>query len=341
MRSTSTISVILAMCVCLAACSEPDLRSTPDQRPTSIIHGISYPVWAEDGYSRVENAEHITQIAATGANWISFTITWYQPNTKASCPEPTIETAHLDGLDRVTELAADAGLHVAIKAMVDVSDGTYRGELEPADLDRWFTCYGQLMAEIADRAERSGAELIVVGTEFISLEQYDERWRSLIADLRERFSGSLTYSVNFTDVGSVDFWDDLDLIGVSAYWPLSEVPTTDVDALVEAWQPVAALLDTMSLRWDRPILLAELGYRSVEGATTAPWDWATGSQPADEEQEAAFAAAARVWQRRDTFGGVLIWAWDDLADTDEDQATDYTPRGKPAESIIRTWFSTT
>jgi hypothetical protein len=76
----------------------------------------------------------------------------------------------------------------------------------------------------------------------------------------------VTYAANWDAYERTPFWDDLDLIGVDAYFPLSSDPDVSVGELVEAWEPVVSDLRTFAIRHDRPILFAEFGYRSVEGA---------------------------------------------------------------------------
>lgn len=332
------------MCVSmmvLTACSgEQQQQALPQPSPQPVM-GISYPVWAADGYDRPENAVHVAQIADIGANWISLTITWYQDELGSSCPAPGPQTVSLEGIERVAAPARSAGLEVAIKPMVDLPDDTYRGEIEPDDVEQWFDCYATLMGEVAQVGDRSGAGMIIVGTELISLERHEQNWRALIAQLRDEFAGTLTYSANYTDLDTIGFWDDLDFIGVSAYWPLADRPTDDVDLLVAGWQPHVQALEAMARSWDREILLTEVGYRSVHGAVVAPWDWQSDLEADQAEQAAAFEATRAAWSGSQHFAGLLVWAWDDLSDAGDDQATDYTPRAKVAELVIYNWFSDT
>ena len=50
-----------------------------------------------------------------------------------------------------------------------------------------------------------------------------QHWWELIANIRQSYSGQLTYAANFDNYQEVYFWDQLDLIGINAYFPLREL----------------------------------------------------------------------------------------------------------------------
>ena len=60
------------------------------------------------------------------------------------------------------------------------------------------------------------------------------------------YRGPLTYGANFDEVFDVPFWDALDWIGVSGYFPLVDAASPDLRALEEAWQPIVKRLEQLS-----------------------------------------------------------------------------------------------
>lgn len=106
-----------------------------------------------------------------------------------------------------------------------------------------------------------------------------KHWRRLIADVRQRFDGKLTYAANFDQYQDVAFWDALDLIGVNAYFPLrgaSDAPAAPRDLLPlfqDRWREVLGAIDTMRSQrgLDQPVLFTEIGYTARAGATLEPW----------------------------------------------------------------------
>jgi Glycoside Hydrolase Family 113 len=108
----------------------------------------------------------------------------------------------------------------------------------------------------------------------------EAHWRELIARVRERYSGRLTYAANFDQYEFVAFWDALDLFAINAYFPLRghlipEIGGGELGALLEArW--LARLRKLEAFRRarhlpDRRFLFTELGYVRRVNSTIQPW----------------------------------------------------------------------
>lgn len=108
----------------------------------------------------------------------------------------------------------------------------------------------------------------------------DAHWRRLVAQVREVYSGRLTYAANFDQYQQVGFWDALDVIGVNAYFPLrsdlalaSDSPaleTTFAASWSETLEAFKELLERDGLQ-GRPFLFTEIGYTRRAGGTLEPW----------------------------------------------------------------------
>lgn len=299
--------------------------------------GIAYPVWERDGYDRPAARRALDEIRATGAAWVVLTPTCYQRDLRASVINcATAQTTTDAGLVREIAAAHRAGLRVMLKPHVDLpSDDLDRASIVPSRPDAWFAAYTRMMSRYADIARTAGVDQLAVGTELAGTSGDGERWRGVIAELRRRYDGPMTYAANYDEYTGVAFWDALDLVGVDAYWPLADEPTADAAALVEAWRPIASALEAFSRRTGKRILFTEAGYASRRGSTTAPFDWLTSPLRDDAEQAAAYEALLSTFEGRPWFAGVHWWMWDDLPGSGEDQTRDYTPRGKPAEAVLR------
>jgi hypothetical protein len=53
---------------------------------------------------------------------------------------------------------------------------------------------------------------------------------------KKNLLGKLTYAANWDDFDKVPFWNELDYIGIDAYFPLSNATTPSVLELNDAWQ---------------------------------------------------------------------------------------------------------
>jgi len=72
-----------------------------------------------------------------------------------------------------------------------------------------------------------------------------------------------------------------------------------------------------------------------DGAASRPWDY-TVRAPVDlEEQRRCYAAFVDAW-RGAALAGVYFWDWSGPGGASD---AHYTPRGKPAEAVVRRWFA--
>jgi hypothetical protein len=137
--------------------------------------------------------------------------------------------------------------------------------------------------------------------------QLESNWRRLIEEVRQVYSGKVTYAANFDQVEHVGFWDALDFIGVNAYFPLRDRLEPDAASgdmpgqFLERWREILARLDALRAELgerSKPVLVTELGYTSRRGSTLQPW---AGSGFAVVEGPGGSAerdAALVVWQEQ-------------------------------------------
>ena len=129
------------------------------------------------------------------------------------------------------------------------------------------------------------ADAFVVGTELDRTVHRDGAWRRVIAAVRDRFGGHITYAANWTHYEQVPFWDAVDVIGIQGYFPLAERPgLPEPERLQAAWNERLDELAMFSRLQNRKIVLAELGYSRSAQAAVRPWDGREGGEHAEETQ---------------------------------------------------------
>jgi hypothetical protein len=182
-----------------------------------------------------------------------------------------------------------------------------RGE---EDWRRWFASYESYLLPYARQAQEAGADLFCVGREIdLTVRLREADWRRLIARVRAEFKGPLTYSANFDDWQAIGFWDALDFIGVSAYFPLSQRADPPLSELEAGWERALAPLELAHRRWNRPVLLTEAGFPSVPTAAWVPWK--EERTPADVWlQSRCYEATLRALARRPWIEGAFFWLWE-------------------------------
>ncbi|GAB5416961.1 MAG: hypothetical protein Crog4KO_18280 [Crocinitomicaceae bacterium] len=110
--------------------------------------------------------------------------------------------------------------------------------------------------------------------------QLQKQWKKLIKKTRKDFSGKLTYAANFDNYFDVGFWDNLDFIGINAYFSLrgTESQYTDTSELTQVlskgWKNVFHQVDSFQLEVgisEMPIFFTELGYTKYANSSLEPW----------------------------------------------------------------------
>ncbi len=253
-----------------------------------------------------------------------------------------------EGLLSMGRMARGAGLRVIlIPTLADFVDGHWRGEVrmtDEASWAAWFSSYRLFIYHYARLADAMGAVGLSVGTELRETVGHEDEWRETIAMVREGFRGWLTYAANWDDYDRVPWWDAVDLIGVQAYFELGDPASTTPYAarrqqLIDAWEPIKQQLARVSASTGKRVLFTEIGYKSHVGATAYPWKWEIEGTTDLEIQQAAYEAAFEIFWREAWFAGFYWWKWRPAGVLRGDDVRDFTPQGKPAESVIRKYYS--
>lgn len=179
-----------------------------------------------------------------------------------------------------------------------------------ADWRRWFEEYTAYILPYAANAQASGADMFCVGRELDStVVAREEDWRRVIALIRAEFEGPLVYSANFDSWEKIGFWDALDYIGVSAYFPLSSDGDPSVGEMEKGWAKAFESLEAASRRFDRKVLLTEAGFPSIGTAARTPWR--ERQTPADVWLQArCYEATFRSLASRPWVEGAFFWLWE-------------------------------
>lgn len=298
-------------------------------------NGAAAPVWDDEAYGTDDYAGLLARLAEAGSPWVSLVPTWYQDALESSTiySESGGRTATDASLVSAIEEAHSLGMQVILKPHVDVAGGGSRISIEPGDVNAWFSSYRDMILHYAAMAESQDVAQFVVGTELRGTSVHEAEWRELIADVRDVYSGPITYAANHDEFSEVAFWDALDFIGVDAYFPLSEIPTTIISDLRRSWDPIVESLAEVADHFGRSVVFTEIGYPSQEGATTQPFNPNFSEVVSEEEQAAALQAMIESLEPQPWFGGFHWWMWFDEDDAAH-AALSYMPEGKLAGTIL-------
>jgi hypothetical protein len=301
--------------------------------PERWQRGANVTAFLPDAYAAPEARRAMLTARAAGVEVVALVPTWYMADATADSVEVDPEKTPTDASLRAASASAhELDLELVLKPHVDVADGSFRGDIAPDDNEAWFDSYRRMMLAYADLATEIEADVLIVGTELTSMTLDPEPWRELIAAVRDRYDGELSFAANWVDgAETIEFWNELDFIGIDAYMPLqTESRTPTVEQLVEAWGPHLVRMRALQERWDLPILFTEAGYRSRVGAATQE----AGGVISEQAQANAYEAAFEALSEENWFEGIWWWEWSGEGLYDPGG---FTPEGKLAERVLVDW----
>jgi len=300
--------------------------------------GVNYTAWAAEEYATPASDASLSLLKTIGANWVAILVTEYMDTKSATeIYADKVLTPSESSLIHVVQMAHSQGLNVMLKLHVDPKDGTWRGEIFPANIEAWFENYQGRVLHYIKLAESLGVELFCLGTELRSLsgKAFRDYWERLISAVREIFTGPLVYAANWDEFQTVSFWDLLDYVGIDAYFPLSYTKTPSVEELLLAWVPWISLIETWQREVGKLVIFTEVGYRSIDYAAREPWNWTINGSYNPQAQANCYHAVFRAFWGRPWFAGLFFWNWQTNPAAGGPGDLGYTPQNKPAQEILR------
>ncbi|NNF45113.1 MAG: hypothetical protein HKN62_19105 [Phycisphaerales bacterium] len=293
--------------------------------------------------------EGVDKIAEMGANTLIVVTPWFQEHVHSQTIRhdpalcPTAEQ-----LEAILERAEQRGLASILMPIILIEhpgEKDWRGVIRPRSWEAWWRSYDRFTDYFLGIANRAGVDCFVVGSELNTTEDQLERWDRLVTRVRAEFSGLISYSANWDRYHKVTLWPLVDVLSVSAYFELERSrPGAPEPDIARAWATERERLLQTAARWQRPLLLSEIGYPALPWANAHPWNYV-----AEDGTRADPEAQARCWR-------AFFTAWSDVvADADSDalgfcgyrwdpyhrggaRDTGYGVVGKPAYEVIAEGF---
>jgi Glycoside Hydrolase Family 113 len=291
--------------------------------------------------------KHLAPLTALGVDWISQTPFGWVPSPGS----PEVRFSGERGLWGETDagIAATAsyaktlGIKTLLAPHLWVRHAAWPGDIAMAsesDWAAWFDAYGRFILHYAALAQANGLEALAVGTELSATTGRESDWRALIAKVREVYHGKLTYAANWNgEPERVRFWDALDFIGVQAYYPLASKAHPSRDEIAAAMKPIAERLAALAARTGKPVVFTEVGYKSAAASLAEPWRWEADGEADLAVQRDAFTAMFSTLWDRPWFGGTFVWKWHPATDALPRDDRGFSPQGKPAQDVIKAFYT--
>jgi hypothetical protein len=315
------------------------------------IGPIESALHPDKGYGTAASARAMDEAVAMGATWIALTPFGRVWDLRSEGVDLVFEAPFEDNRAAVLgalRQAHERGLRVLVVPHLWVESGDWRAKIDPGDdaaWARWAESYRAFLLAWAAIAREGGAEMLSLGVELRSwvTTRHAESFHAIVADVRRAYPGLLTYSANWDDVEDTLILDDLDVVGVNAFYPLAEHEGASFAELAAGGRAVAAKLATFARAVRRPILLTEIGYTTRRDPAVKPWEWPDAMKDvvvSERAQAEAYAALMAPLLDAPWCAGFFVWRYyADPDDVSQEAEWGFSPRGKLAELVLRDAFT--
>ena len=322
-----------------------DVLSSPSQTLQTKINGVSYVA-----PSRKPSVDPFKPIQAIHANWVAVMPYAYGKANMAFIrydDERQWWGERTEGTIATIQQIQKKGLKVMLKPHVWVMGEGWGGDFKvntEEDWKAWEQDYENYILHFAQIADTMQVPLFCIGLEFRQVvKERPDFWKHLIKSVKKVYSGELVYAANWDNFEQVSFWEDLDYIGIDAYFPLSQKDTPSTMELKLAWKQPFETLKNLQEKYKKPILFTEYGYRSINKAAGKQWelpdDWHYQGNANLQVQVNAYEALFETFWDEPWFAGGFLWKWYHKPNAGGTNHSGYTPQNKPVETVIQTQYS--
>ena len=150
-------------------------------------------------------------------------------------------------------------------------------------------------------------------------------WRQLVAEIRKVYHGMITYNTDKYQEHNVDWWDCVDAISSSGYYP------------PDRWEQELDRIEAVVKKFDKPFFFAECGCMSTHGSSKAPNDWTVRGEVDLDEQKNWYVSMFEACRKRPWIQGFCLWDWAGKQYPLDKAASHsgYDIYGKPAQDIVK------
>lgn len=304
-----------------------------------FIKGITFAPFArKDTLTRKETFESLDNLCSrTNADFIILVPNGLQDTPQSENIDFTSEATMSDEeLISFISYAHEKGLRVALKPTVNCRNGTWRAHINFFDEDvpcepkwcNWFASYTAFQCHFAALAKKTGCEMFIAGCEMVQSERREEEWRKLISDIRDVYSGIVSYNTDKYQEHNVRWWDAVDVISSSGYYPIND------------WENQLDRIEAVVKKFNKPFFFAECGCMSTEKSNLVPNDWSVRGEVDLQGQADWYTEMFRACSKRDWVEGFCIWDWCGKQYPIAKAQTHggYDIYGKPAEKVVAGFY---
>jgi hypothetical protein len=329
----------------------PTATSTPRPRikagdQLGFLKGMNYVSFFPANYGLPYSDLSLKALADTGTKWVSINVSGLQNDRNSTVIDSRMneDTSVIHAIQIAHQL--DMNVMLKIHADPENDPGAWPGNIgegfNAAQWTEWFVSYTELVLDYTRLAEENGVEMVCIGTELSLAQMQTKHFKTLIAEVRQVFPGPVTYSADWS-APETEWWDQVDYIGIDAYYQLTKKSSPSLDELESAWQPIVAKLEALAQKWNKPIIFTEMGFNAQEysacnGGCGRNMERAELGRLDLQTQANVYQSVFNVFRDKEWLQGVFWWVWGDNVYSGGMCDPQYTPKGKLAENVLRTEY---
>jgi hypothetical protein len=350
----------------------PDVHRRP-----GFEAGFELTPWTTSEVPALPNTLDVIQ--PTSANWLRVPVVWDAPSANPPLISFDFSRSPFrPDLIAIIRAAHQRGLKVALYPQVRPAvSGPFAGDLnlyfdagakDPGWWDGWFREYARFVAYYADLAAFTGADAYYLGDSSLARAlpgapntpaDTETRWRNLIAALRrDHYNAPMVFGLDLSGQTAAltpapAFLDAVDVIDVRLSAALANSPAASLEELkTNAANLIDLQLIPLRDRFNKKIVLTAAYVSTDGGAAVCIGLAAGGCQPAAKaapdqpdsnlfapdltEQQLAYEALLYVINDRPWLAGFYGYGYNSTVSLRDKY---YSPRGKPAELLLASWFA--
>jgi hypothetical protein len=299
------------------------------------------------GYGSPAFERGLDEAVRLGATWVSLTPFGRAWDLDATGIDKTFELPFAEnqrGLRRAVTQAHARGLKVLLVPHLWVESGQWRAEIDPKTEDGWrrfAESYRSFLLSWARFAASARVDMLAAGVELRSwlTTTHAPSFFPILRDVRAVYPGLLTYAANWDDVDQTVILSELDVIGINAFYPLTEKQSASDDELVSGGREVSKKVKELAERWQKPVMFNEFGYTARPDPALRPWEWpdfmSNVKVDAPAQASAYRGLLAGMLESRELVGAFVWRLYADPDDLSQEAEWGFSPRGRLAELYLR------
>lgn len=273
------------------------------------IKGITFAPFAAKGILATQTSyESLKKLKeTTNATHVIFVPAGIQQTAESEeIDYKSTQTMSDQELTDMIHFAQGLGLKVILKPTVNCANGVWRAHIHFFDMDvpcepkwsNWFASYQNFMLHYAYIAQKTGCVMFITGCEMVMTEHRQEEWRSVIAAVKEVYQGLVSYNTDKYQEDHVKWWDALDVISSSGYYPIHD------------WKNQLDRIEKVVKKYKKPFFFAEAGCMSISTSPMVPNDWNQKGDTNQKAQSDYYKTMFTACEKRDWVEGFGLWSWD-------------------------------